>query len=261
MPHGRAAPLPVSQNIQRTQCISGHFSGCDGSGTARQFIPADGLRRLRAAHKIINKVRCLRGVGDVSPLGCRFVGGAAAAHFAAAGARAGYSCQRTAWPGARTIRATARAAVAAGRPRSSRCRARSRRRAPRSSRSSSAACASPAARSTAPRISRRSTRDIIGREVPVTAIYDVAQRITAKYGDDGYVLSRAIVPPQELTPARRDRAHPDHRRLYRPGRMAGRRCRSTATSSRTTRPRSPPSARSMSKRSSATCCWPATCPA
>lgn len=42
--------------------------------------------------------------------------------------------------------------------------------------------------------------DIVGREVPVTAIYDVAQRITKKYGDDGYVLSRAIVPPQELTP-------------------------------------------------------------
>jgi hemolysin activation/secretion protein len=43
-------------------------------------------------------------------------------------------------------------------------------------------------------------RDLIGREVPVTAIYDLAQRITAKYGTDGYVLSRAIVPPQELSP-------------------------------------------------------------
>jgi hemolysin activation/secretion protein len=43
-------------------------------------------------------------------------------------------------------------------------------------------------------------RDLIGREVPVTAIYDLAQRITAKYGADGYVLSRAIVPPQELSP-------------------------------------------------------------
>jgi hemolysin activation/secretion protein len=42
--------------------------------------------------------------------------------------------------------------------------------------------------------------DIVGREVPVTAIYDLAQRITAKYGRDGYVLSRAIVPPQELSP-------------------------------------------------------------
>lgn len=43
-------------------------------------------------------------------------------------------------------------------------------------------------------------RDLIGREVPVTAIYDIAQRITAKYGSDGYVLSRAVVPPQELSP-------------------------------------------------------------
>ncbi len=31
-------------------------------------------------------------------------------------------------------------------------------------------------------------------------VYDIAKRITAKYGADGYVLSRAIVPPQELTP-------------------------------------------------------------
>jgi hemolysin activation/secretion protein len=33
-----------------------------------------------------------------------------------------------------------------------------------------------------------------------SAIYDFAQRITAKYGADGYVLSRAIVPPQNLAP-------------------------------------------------------------
>lgn len=43
-------------------------------------------------------------------------------------------------------------------------------------------------------------QDIVGKAVPVTAIYDLAQRITAKYGADGYVLSRAIVPPQELSP-------------------------------------------------------------
>src|SRR5262249_52408306 len=29
---------------------------------------------------------------------------------------------------------------------------------------------------------------------------DLAQRITGKYGRDGYVLSRAIVPPQNLNP-------------------------------------------------------------
>ncbi len=43
-------------------------------------------------------------------------------------------------------------------------------------------------------------RDIVGHQVPVTAVYDVAQRITAQYGADGYVLSRAIVPPQQLSP-------------------------------------------------------------
>jgi hemolysin activation/secretion protein len=43
-------------------------------------------------------------------------------------------------------------------------------------------------------------RDLIGREVPVTAVYELATKITAKYGSDGWVLSRAIVPPQELPP-------------------------------------------------------------
>ena len=33
-----------------------------------------------------------------------------------------------------------------------------------------------------------------------TAVYALAQAITAKYGNDGYVLSRAIVPPQQLDP-------------------------------------------------------------
>ncbi len=41
----------------------------------------------------------------------------------------------------------------------------------------------------------------IGRRVPLTTVYDIAQRITAKYGRDGYVLSRAVVPPQELSPS------------------------------------------------------------
>jgi len=39
-----------------------------------------------------------------------------------------------------------------------------------------------------------------GREWSLKSIYDLAQRITAKYGNDGYVLSRAIVPPQQLSP-------------------------------------------------------------
>jgi len=42
--------------------------------------------------------------------------------------------------------------------------------------------------------------DLIGKQVPLQAIYDLAQKITTKYGNDGYVISRAIVPPQELNP-------------------------------------------------------------
>jgi hemolysin activation/secretion protein len=42
--------------------------------------------------------------------------------------------------------------------------------------------------------------DLIGHDVSVQAIYDLAQRITAKYGADGYSLSRAIVPPQTFAP-------------------------------------------------------------
>src|SRR6266436_4716685 len=42
--------------------------------------------------------------------------------------------------------------------------------------------------------------DLIGKRVTLKAVYDLAQRITAKYGSDGYVLSRAIVPVQELDP-------------------------------------------------------------
>src|SRR5260370_25620277 len=42
--------------------------------------------------------------------------------------------------------------------------------------------------------------DLIGHEVTLQAIYDLAQKITTKYGNDGYVISRAIVPPQQLNP-------------------------------------------------------------
>jgi hemolysin activation/secretion protein len=44
------------------------------------------------------------------------------------------------------------------------------------------------------------TRDVVGQTVSLEAVYEVARRITGKYGDDGYVLSRAIVPPQALDP-------------------------------------------------------------
>ena len=43
-------------------------------------------------------------------------------------------------------------------------------------------------------------RELLNRKVTLEAVYDIAKRITAKYGADGYVLSRAIVPPQELSP-------------------------------------------------------------
>lgn len=42
--------------------------------------------------------------------------------------------------------------------------------------------------------------DLLGREATVKTVYEIARRITAKYGSDGFVLSRAIVPPQELSP-------------------------------------------------------------
>lgn len=43
--------------------------------------------------------------------------------------------------------------------------------------------------------------DLIGTRVSVADLYGLAQKITAFYGDKGYVLSRAIVPEQELDPA------------------------------------------------------------
>ena len=43
-------------------------------------------------------------------------------------------------------------------------------------------------------------QDLIGQRITLQAIYDLAQRITAKYGADGYILSRALVPVQELEP-------------------------------------------------------------
>jgi hemolysin activation/secretion protein len=40
--------------------------------------------------------------------------------------------------------------------------------------------------------------DLVGHEVSLAAVYEIARRITAKYGAAGYVLSRAVVPPQNL---------------------------------------------------------------
>jgi hemolysin activation/secretion protein len=41
---------------------------------------------------------------------------------------------------------------------------------------------------------------MVGHEGSLKSVYDLAQRVTARYGNDGYVLSRAIVPPQQLNP-------------------------------------------------------------
>ena len=43
-------------------------------------------------------------------------------------------------------------------------------------------------------------QELVGKRVTLQEVYDLAQKITAKYGADGYVLSRAIVPEQELDP-------------------------------------------------------------
>lgn len=42
--------------------------------------------------------------------------------------------------------------------------------------------------------------DLIGREVTLLQVFEVAARITAHYGEEGFLLSRVIVPPQELDP-------------------------------------------------------------
>lgn len=41
-------------------------------------------------------------------------------------------------------------------------------------------------------------QDYIGKKIPVSKVYDFAAAVSKKYRDDGYALSRAIVPPQEL---------------------------------------------------------------
>ena len=43
-------------------------------------------------------------------------------------------------------------------------------------------------------------QDLLGKKVALQAVYDLARKITARYGTNGYVLSRAIVPPQQLDP-------------------------------------------------------------
>ena len=42
--------------------------------------------------------------------------------------------------------------------------------------------------------------DLMGHEVTLLQVFDVAAKITTRYGLKGYLLSRIIVPPQELDP-------------------------------------------------------------
>lgn len=43
--------------------------------------------------------------------------------------------------------------------------------------------------------------DLTGHEITLSQVYALAEAITQKYGADGYTLSRATVPPQELEPS------------------------------------------------------------
>ena len=67
-------------------------------------------------------------------------------------------------------------------------------------RSSSAKFASTARPSTPPSSCASSTPTSSATRSRCRQVYDLAGRITAKYGADGYVLSRAIIPVQELDP-------------------------------------------------------------
>lgn len=44
------------------------------------------------------------------------------------------------------------------------------------------------------------TSRLTGKRIALQEVYDVASRLTGKYGEDGYVFSRAIIPPQALDP-------------------------------------------------------------
>jgi hemolysin activation/secretion protein len=47
---------------------------------------------------------------------------------------------------------------------------------------------------------RETYADLLAKATTLQTVYEIARRITARYGSDGYVLSRAIVPPQKFSP-------------------------------------------------------------
>ncbi|HIF33642.1 MAG TPA: ShlB/FhaC/HecB family hemolysin secretion/activation protein, partial [Planctomycetaceae bacterium] len=40
--------------------------------------------------------------------------------------------------------------------------------------------------------------NFLGSEVSLTDVFQIARRITVKYRGDGYILSRAVVPAQQI---------------------------------------------------------------
>lgn len=45
------------------------------------------------------------------------------------------------------------------------------------------------------------SQHLVGQQVTLAEVFGIAAAITERYGSDGYILSRAIVPPQELDPS------------------------------------------------------------
>ena len=103
-------------------------------------------------------------------------------------------------------------------------------------------------------------RDIVGRRITVTAIYDIAPASPPNTATTA-MCSRARSCRRRNSPRAAPSSASRSSRAISTGSNGRRRCRSIAISSRTTPRRSPPSARSTSGRSSAICCWPAICPA
>ena len=53
-------------------------------------------------------------------------------------------------------------------------------------------------RCTKPATSRPCTEELVGTEITLADVYKVANEVSKKYRTDGYILSRAIVPPQTI---------------------------------------------------------------
>jgi hemolysin activation/secretion protein len=44
--------------------------------------------------------------------------------------------------------------------------------------------------------------DLLGQEISLATVFGLTEQITARYRNDGYILSRALVPPQEISDGR-----------------------------------------------------------